>query len=100
MLKQRVITALVLLAILLPALFWHTPEPFLAITLVLMAAAGWEWGRLNGLAQGTSLALGVVTLALCVGSWALGWPQRPVAALWLVVGAFWVLAGAALVKAR
>jgi hypothetical protein len=30
MLKQRVITAVILLAILLPALFWRTPEPFLA----------------------------------------------------------------------
>jgi phosphatidate cytidylyltransferase len=40
MLKQRVITAVVLLAILLPALFWRTPEPFLAVALVLIAAGG------------------------------------------------------------
>lgn len=98
MLKQRVITAIVLLAILLPALFWKTPEPFLVITLVLIAAGGWEWGRLNGLPQATNIALGVVTLVLCAGAWALGWPQRPSLLLWLVVGAAWVLAGAALVK--
>jgi len=61
MLKQRVITAVILLAILLPALFWRTPEPFLLITLVLIAAGGWEWGRLNGLGQGANIALGVVT---------------------------------------
>ena len=42
MLKQRIITAAILLAILLPALFWETPEPFLVISLVLIAAAGWE----------------------------------------------------------
>lgn len=99
MLKQRVITALVLLAVLLPALFWRTPEPFLAISLVLIAAAGWEWGRLNGLGQGASLVLGAITLALCIASWALAWPWHPSALLWLLVGAFWVLAGAALVKA-
>jgi phosphatidate cytidylyltransferase len=99
MLKQRVITAAILLAILLPALFWRTPEPFLAIALVLIAAGGWEWGRMNALPQGSSIGLGVVTLALCGGAWALGWPQRPSATLWLVVGAAWVLAGAALVKA-
>jgi len=99
MLKQRVITAIVLLAILLPALFWKTPEPFLAITLVLIAAGGWEWGRLNGLSPGTNILLGVVTLALCAGAWALGWPQRPSAMLWAFVGAAWVLAGAALVRA-
>src|SRR5689334_23189575 len=46
MLKQRVITALVLLAILLPALFWPTAVPFSAVTLVLIAAGAWEWGRL------------------------------------------------------
>jgi phosphatidate cytidylyltransferase len=99
MLKQRVITAIVLLAILLPALFWKTPEPFLAITLVLIAAGGWEWGRLNGLGQRANIALGVITLVLCAATWALGWPQRPSALLWLVVGAAWVLAGAFLVKA-
>jgi phosphatidate cytidylyltransferase len=99
MLKQRVITAIVLLAILLPALFWRTPEPFLAIALVLIAAAGWEWGRLNGLGQGGSLALGVVTLVLCAGAWALGWPQRPSGMLWAVVGGLWVLGGALLVRA-
>ncbi|HET8746683.1 MAG TPA: phosphatidate cytidylyltransferase [Ramlibacter sp.] len=98
MLKQRVITAVVLLAILLPALFWKTPEPFLAITLVLIAAGGWEWGRLNGLGQGANILLGVITLALCGAAWALGWPQHPSAPLWSIVGAAWVLAGAALVR--
>lgn len=98
MLKQRVITALVMMAILMPALFWKTPEPFLAISLVMLAAAGWEWGRLNGLPQGTNIALGAITLALCAGAWVLGWPQRPSATLWLVVGALWVLGGAALVR--
>jgi phosphatidate cytidylyltransferase len=99
MLKQRVITAIVLLAILLPALFWKTPEPFLAITLLLIAAGGWEWGRLNLLGQGASVAMGLVTLALCAAAWALGWPERPSALLWTIVGAAWVLAGAALVNA-
>ena len=87
MLKQRVITALVLLAILLPALFWKTPEPFLFIALVMIAAGGWEWGRLNGLPQGANIALGVVTLALCAATWALGWTHAPSSLLWLVVGA-------------
>lgn len=98
MLKQRVITAIVLLAILLPALFWRTPEPFLAITLLLIAAGGWEWGRLNGLGQGGSVGLGVVTLALCALAWSLGWTHRPNATLWLVVGALWVLGGVWLLK--
>ena len=47
MLKQRVITAVVLLALLLPALFAAVAWPFAVLTLVLIGAAGWEWGRLN-----------------------------------------------------
>ena len=98
MLKQRIITAVVLLAILLPALFWKSPEPFLAITLLLIAAGGWEWGRLNGLGQGANIALGIGTLALCAAAWALGWTGQPSRTLWLVVGAAWVLAGGALLR--
>ena len=56
MLKQRIITAIALLAILLPALFWPTPTPFAAVTLVLIAAGAWEWGRLNGFRQSGSIA--------------------------------------------
>src|SRR5690606_40695354 len=65
MLKQRVIAAVILLAILLPALFWRTPGPFLAVTLILIAAGGWEWGKLNGLGQGASLVLGEIGRASC-----------------------------------
>lgn len=97
MLKQRVLTAVVLLAILLPALFWRTPGPFLAITLLLIAAGGWEWGRLNGVGQGGSLLLGLVTLALCGAAWAQGLTAAPSVVLWSAVGAAWVLAGALLV---
>jgi phosphatidate cytidylyltransferase len=99
MLKQRVITAVVLLAILLPALFWKTPEPFLVITLLLIAASGWEWGRLNALPQGACIAMGVVTLALCLLAWYLGWTRSPSSTMWIAVGATWVLAGALLLRA-
>jgi len=94
MLKQRVITAIVLLAILLPALFHPAPQPFLVITLVLIAAGGWEWGRLNGDSSGRALLAGGACFLLCAGSWALGWLQRPLPLLWLLAGAAWVLCGA------
>lgn len=99
MLKQRVITAIVLLAILLPALFWSSPQPFLALTLVLIAAGGWEWGRLAGLGGTASVALGAVTALMCAGLWAAGATAAPALLLWLVVGAAWVLAGAGLIAA-
>ena len=37
MLKQRVVTAIVLLLILLPALFYPSSEPFCVVALVLIA---------------------------------------------------------------
>jgi len=93
MLKQRILTALVLLAILLPALFYPSPEPFTAVILVLMAAAAWEWGRLNGCGGLGAVVVGAVCLGLCAASWALGLAQKPLAGLWLAGGVFWVLGG-------
>ena len=98
MLKQRVITALVLLALLLPALFHSRPEALAVLTLILIAAAAWEWGRLNQLRLAPSLALAVVCLALCLLSWVQGWPWEPSRLLWLSIGAAWVLMGAALLR--
>ena len=48
MLKQRVITALLLLAVLLPALFSANKQYFMGLSLLMIAAGAWEWGRLNG----------------------------------------------------
>ena len=99
MLKQRVITALVLLAILLPALFYPSPWPFAGVILVLMAAGAWEWGRLNGLGMAASLGLGGVCVLLCGASLALGWAQPVVLTpLWVVGGAAWVLVAVLLLR--
>jgi phosphatidate cytidylyltransferase len=51
MLRTRVITAVLLMAVLLPALFASSPIPFVLFTLVAISLAGWEWARLNGLAE-------------------------------------------------
>jgi phosphatidate cytidylyltransferase len=99
MLQQRVITAIVLLAILLPALFYASPVPFMAVVLVLMAAGAWEWGRLSGFSQAGAVAVGAACVALCLVSWFLGWTDRPLGALWIVGGGLWVLATAWLLRA-
>jgi phosphatidate cytidylyltransferase len=99
MLKQRVITAIVLLAILLPALFWPSPLPFTIVILVLIAAGAWEWGRLNGLGQGGSVVVGAACLALCAFSWYTGLVGRSLPVLWSVAGGLWVLAGGWLLRA-
>ena len=101
MLKQRVITAVVLLALLLPALFAASPWPFALLTLLLIGAAGWEWGRLNQ-AGGASIAMGVLLALACADALWFGWATRapawtwwPVAALWIVGGAFALRGGPA-----
>lgn len=99
MLKQRVITAVVLLAILLPALFWPSPVPFAVVIVVLIGAAAWEWGRLNGLGQAGALLCAAACLLLCALAWYVGLPGRPLPVLWSVAGAAWVLAGAMLLRA-
>lgn len=98
MLKQRIITAVIMLAILLPALFYNSPTPFCAIALVLIAAAGWEWGRLNACSQAESLALGAMLVLLCGLAWYAGWLVKPLPMLWIVAGSTWVLAGGLLLR--
>ena len=93
MLKQRIVTALVLLAILLPALFYRTPTPFWVVALVLLSAGAWEWGRLNGLEQGGSFALAGACVVLCLISWYGGWLEQSLPLLWAGAGAAWVLMG-------
>jgi phosphatidate cytidylyltransferase len=93
MLKQRVITAVVLLALLLPALFASSPWPFALLSLLLIGAAGWEWGRLNGAAATAALLLGgAVALACGAALWA-GWVGAAPALPWWIATTLWVLGG-------
>ena len=90
MLKQRIITALIMLAVFLPALV-HTSTVFFGLlTLVLIAAAGWEWARMQGLGQAMGLISGAVVALLLWGLMSLGadWSWR---SIWLMAGALWVL---------
>ena len=98
MLKQRVITAMILLAILLPALFYKTPIPFCALALLMIAAGAWEWGRLNALGSIGSLGLSATCVVACGLSWYAGLLERPLPILWAVAGATWVLAGGWLLR--
>ena len=91
MLKQRIITALLLLAILVPAMVHPNPLGFVAVTGVLIAAAAWEWARLNGLGHRLALATGLLCAALCFSLWFFNGLLRPMPLVWAALGAFWVL---------
>ena len=94
MLRQRVITALVLVAILLASLAASSPWPFAGLTLVLMAAAGWEWGRLNQAAPALAIAMGAVVALGGAAAWAAGWALQAPAGLWAAALALWLGGGA------
>lgn len=90
MLKQRIITAAVLLAVFLPALVHPSPWFFAILTLVLIGAAGWEWARMQGAVSERCVASGVaVALVLSLLMWRgldMPWPW-----VWLFAAAAWVL---------
>lgn len=91
MLRQRVITAIILLAIFLPAMGYSDPRAFSAVALVLIAAGAWEWGRLNGCTQTMSWLAGVLCVLLCALSWVAGWLNMALPGLWIIAGGAWVL---------
>jgi phosphatidate cytidylyltransferase len=99
MLRQRVITALSMLAILLPAIFYPSQLPFGIVTLMLISAAGWEWANLNQYANRTSLGIGVGCAMVFIACWQWGLTDLPLRPLWLLVGSAWVLIAVVLLQA-
>jgi phosphatidate cytidylyltransferase len=99
MLGQRVVTAVVMLAILLPALFAASHWPFALVTLVPIAAAGWEWGKLNQMAQAPALIIGLGLAAACAAALAAGWTERAPELVWWLAAIAWLVAGAVALRA-
>jgi phosphatidate cytidylyltransferase len=94
MLAQRVITAVVLLALLVPALFATQAWPFGLLTLLLIGAAGWEWGRLNQAGPALSLAMGAALALACGLAFWVGWSEQPPLLAWGLAALVWLLGGA------
>ncbi len=65
MLKQRIFTALALLLVLLPAVFYSDIRFLAFIGLILIGASTWEWARLNHCSQIISIAWGFASVAIC-----------------------------------
>jgi len=94
MLKQRIITALVLLGFLFPALI-HPHIFWTALAgLVLITAAGWEWGRLNMLGRYPALWIAASCAFFCCWVWQFNLVINFGRIFWLMVGAVWVLLAA------
>lgn len=98
MLQQRIITALVLLAILLPAVFYPDPSAFMAVAVVLIAAGSWEWANLNQCKPSTAYGVAVLSAGGCLAAWYFGFASLPYRGLWLAAGAIWTLGGVWLLR--
>ncbi len=98
MLKQRIITAIALLVILIPALFAKQPEWLMGVSLVLIVLACWEWGQLNGYTKKASWLMALDGLVLCALAWKFGLHTMKTPMLWLMVGSLWVLVAAWLIQ--
>lgn len=99
MLKQRVITAVIMLAVLLPALFAPVAWPFALLTLAMIGAAGWEWARLNGVQGAGAYVAGIALAAACAAALWAGWATTAPTLVWWVATVVWVLGGAWAMKA-
>ncbi|PKO94214.1 MAG: phosphatidate cytidylyltransferase [Betaproteobacteria bacterium HGW-Betaproteobacteria-10] len=65
MLKTRVITALVLVGLLLPAMFYLPQSDWALAVAVFIGIGGWEWGGLLGWRNMPRLLLGFLTALIC-----------------------------------
>lgn len=118
MLKLRLLTALVLIVVLVAALWAPQPIWFVALSLLMIAAAGWEWGRLNTRNPVLQWFCVLLTMLLCLLALACFLQPQPdfllqshaglkaltgqlltafsssyAQALWWLVGLLWLLAG-------
>jgi phosphatidate cytidylyltransferase len=98
MLRQRIVTALLLLAVLLPAMFHPAIGPFAALTLLLVAAAGWEWARMNGCGAHVSRAVGGLLAGSMVLFWWAGGLERSWLAIWVAASAVWLLCSVVMLR--
>lgn len=86
--QQRLITAFVLLALLLPTIFWAPVELLASVLFIAVAVGAWEWSRLLGFAKSIS-TIYVLLIALCgIGFW-----HSPESVSFAVGGAllFWMI---------
>lgn len=92
MLKQRVITALVLLALILPALFSRNEWAWPLLSLLFCTAATWEWGRMVASASVARIAAALLAVLGLILLW-LSPAQQVQAALVLssLATLFWVI---------
>jgi phosphatidate cytidylyltransferase len=93
MLKTRVITAIVLLAVFLPVTLFAPVGAFGALIAFVLVFAAWEWARLLKLNGAGPVVYALVAAVALVASTKLGVGVKPPRPLFQAAAVFWVLAG-------
>ncbi len=86
MLRQRILTALVLIPLVVGAVLYLSSEALLILLAAVVALGGWEWARLAGLRGGGAWAYGLLLggAAFFLEPW-----LRPVSAVFLALVCLW-----------
>jgi phosphatidate cytidylyltransferase len=93
MLKTRVITAIVLLAVFLPVTLFAPVGAFGALIAFVLVFAAWEWARLLKIGGAGPVIYALVAAVALVASTGLGSEFQPPRSLLEASAIFWVLAG-------
>ncbi|RFU45494.1 phosphatidate cytidylyltransferase [Paraburkholderia sp. DHOC27] len=93
MLKTRVITAIVLLAVFLPVTLFAPIGAFGALIAFVLVFAAWEWARLLKMEGAGPVIYAMVAAVALVASTLLGTEHQPPQSLFKAAAIFWVLAG-------
>jgi len=94
MLKQRIITAVLMLAVLIPSVWADDTRAFVLITAAMIGAGAWEWSRWCGWSGAGAWLAGAAAALACALCWWGGLAQSNLFGLWALVGAAWVLLAA------
>jgi phosphatidate cytidylyltransferase len=90
MLKQRILTAIVLLALLVPTVLAEDPISFVFLTAMIMGVGGWEWVRMNSGSGRSSLFGAILCTGTCAMLWLGGFAANALPWVWILSGAAWV----------
>jgi phosphatidate cytidylyltransferase len=99
MLRLRILTAIALLAVLVPAVFYPHTFAFAWVAGALMACGAWEWFRLNGASQTHSVIAGAGCALACGALWVFQPSALVLQWIWLAIAVLWVAGGGALIRA-
>ncbi len=93
MLKQRILTALILIPLVISGILYLPVAAIAAILAILMLQGGWEWSRLAGMQSGAMRGVYVAFLAVVLGL--VWWQMKPgmlIQGLVTASAIFWLLA--------